>query len=494
MSKGGKYIIQQNEDGRIQDAITLNLPLLEDRLKEIREKECRDPLKPRILIDIAQTHNVFIKRYYKPTFPVAYEWTAEPLDSGTIFGFNTTNRFLLPVYGDFIGEMILYVKFSGLSAVSPLDKCYYCDFPGHRIAQLVSLTFSGNVIDQYTADAYNVYYNYHVPDDKKKSWLRAVGQEFPEEAILRQSPLDETRESKKILHGPQTPKNIQDDLELYIPILFDTSMKPHCALFSAAIPFGQRFVEITTPPLNQIIYVENNGGGGLFNAPNLTCSLWINQFFIHQPVVYMLKQKPYITPIRTFKYATFEASISDTQKIDLLRLQAENFYFGMRPDANINPTDWWRFHHITPTAITYPVRIPNPLPPPISQLAFNTANLNVITQPITATNFMSRDVVVNNPAAISFYSVLQPLAKSISPQDPGLVLFSFAQRNGFRVFGELEDSDNITSYFNISNQREFYMSYATNPATLPGTIYILARVINWLIIRQDGNVEIKYRN
>ena len=138
MSKGGKYIIQQNEDGRIQDAITLNLPLLEDRLKEIREKECRDPLKPRILIDIAQTHNVFIKRYYKPTFPVAYEWTAEPLDSGTIFGFNTTNRFLLPVYGDFIGEMILYVKFSGLSAVSPLDKCYYCDFPGHRIAQTSS--------------------------------------------------------------------------------------------------------------------------------------------------------------------------------------------------------------------------------------------------------------------------------------------------------------------------------------------------------------------
>lgn len=492
MSKGGRYILQQNEDGTVQDIITLNLSLLEKRLDEIRKKNCESAVKPLYLSELAEKHNVFVKKYYKPVLPVAYEWTNEPLDSGFSFVFGGTNRFLLPLYGDFIGETILYFKFSGLSTVSPLDKCGYYDFLGHRIMQYVSLEFSGDIIDEYYSDAYNMYYNYHVPQDKKKSWLRAVGQEFPEEAILRQSSTDEVREVKNILCGPQTAKRTHDVVELWIPILFDYSIKPHCALFSAAIPVGQRYINVTAPSLSSLIYVEDNGGGGNIIPPTVECSMWINQFFIHPAIVNDLKKSEFRTTIRTFKTQFIAANTSGSQKLDLIRLQAEDIYIGLRPNINTGPSNWWRFHTAIPQNITYPVRVP--FTGPADQLTFAQAKLYKPQSSLTSLSFTSHGIQLNNVASRGFYNIVQPLCKSIAPSDIGLLMYTFAQKNNQTVFPDISENDDITSYYNISNQREFYLDYTADSAALPGTIVVIARVINWLIINLNGRVEIKYKN
>lgn len=498
MSKGGKFILQQNEAGNAQDLITLNLKMLEERIAEIKRKDCKEYVKPNWFMELAQRHSVFIKKYYKPAFATAYEWTNERIGSGGELQFDTENSYLLPQYGDFIGEAFIYVKFSGLSAVSPLDKCGYYDFLGHKLMQHVALEFSGNTIDEYYSDAYNMYFNYHVPEDKKKAWMRGVGQEYPQPVLIRQDGPDEYREQKFIVNGPQTAKNVHGDVELWIPLLFDFAIKPHCPIFSAAIPIGQRYIKVTTPTLESLIFVEDNGGGGAINLPTVTSSLWINQIFIHPSVVDELKKRDYTTTIRSFKTQTFNASELALQKLDEIRLQVENMYVGLRPNANTGPTNWWRFHSTTPLASpVFPVRqqyydiLSSTY---YNQLAFAQADIYNTESPITEMNLVSQDIVVNNPAGKGFYNVLQPLAKSISPYDPGILMFSFSQKNNQTAFPSYSEDDSVTSYFNVSTGKEFYLNYKALASSLPATITVVARVINWFVVRSNGIVYIKYKS
>lgn len=473
MTTGGKYIIENLYEGTRADEFMLNVKLLNDTI----DRRCIN--KP-ILQDLA-THESYVKKYYKPIMPMAFEFQALQAETGNLID-GSMNRFSLLQYGDFQCEMILEVNISEVSTVSPLDRCGYFDFPGHRLLKYVGIDFAGNIIDEYSSDAYNVFYNYFVPEDKKISWLRAVGQEVPQTVYVQQSTDDNWREAKQVVSGHQTLKRQHGPLRMFIPIIFDMSRKLHTSLFSAKIPYGQRFLKLNLTALSDLIYVQNNGGGGALNMPKISGQLWVNHVFIDTRIKSLLLPGRYVTLMRVFKEQRVLLDQGDNLiRLDQLRYPCEHIYFGLRPTANTAHDTWWRFHNTLADTITVPVRVPSGIIPP-NQLAFLTTPIMSSRMPVNELQFLSKNAEITRVASNNFYSVLMPYVKSIGPRDDGLMLHSFARDTV---------TDEPTSYFNISTSREFFIKINVNTA---GELYILTYNWNWMIIDNAGSVTLRYKS
>jgi hypothetical protein len=485
MSTGGKYILESNQAGNQQDKYLLSQDLLNE---QIRARELKCPKEP--LFDyIGQTHEHFIKKYYKPTVAAAYEFRAEGSEIG--FAFNNESRFSLSQYGDFICEIFLQINIGAMSVQNPLDRCGYYDFLGHRIIKNISMEFDQCTIDQYSGAAYDVFYNFFVPAEKKEAWKKCMGQETEIDCLVQQDVADEYREKKKIVAGLQTPKVTHAAHTLWIPIIFDFCRKPNTSIFSAKIPFGQRFLKIALRRLDECIYIQNGGGGGAINAPAISGQIWVNNIFIDDTIKKAIMPGKYSTFLRVFKEANFSALPGNSiQKLDDLRFPIEHMYIGLRPDSQLNlPTKAHLFCTATDVPVVFPIRIPTGIPLPPSQLAFrSTVYFNRQTN-IVQMQFLTKSTEVVRQAPGQFFERPFILSKSYSPEDPGLLLVSFAEPKNHLLFGR--GDDNISGYFNISNDREFYISYTSNAI---GNIYILAYCLNWIDIYENGTVLIRYKS
>ena len=446
--------------GEQQDKILANVSLLNERLRE----KC--PGAP-LLLNLDKTHRNFIKSYHRPIIPIAYEARRELAESGVVsYG---TNVFSLPLYGDFMYEMVLSLELTGLSVVNPAERCGYYDFLGHRIIKRVWIEFSGQIIDQYSGAAYDVFYNYFVPEDNKKSYLRGVGQEFPEEVVLEN---DGFRELKYVVWGPQSPKVSHDAVRLNIPIIFDFSTKLNASLFSAKIPYGMRYLKIELAQPAEFVYL--NGVGGV-NYPAIIGDLWVNHVFIDPEVRDRLKLGTFKTLIRVFKETEFAAATLGVQKLDAIRFPVEEIFFGLKPGGNNGPKTWNKYTDFENIPVTFPVAVPFGLPP--FQLAFRTENFAKPRPSILVANFLTRNTAVTNPQSFDYLN--SSIFKSRSPHDSGLHCVTFR--------GKV--SDDVTGYYNISTDREFFVNYT---ASVGGNFYIIARCINWIVIGENGSVQLAY--
>ncbi len=196
--------------------------LLTKRLKEIKRIRCKNPAikdPTPTLVDIERTHLLFVNAHFKPFCAIGYEYQKSPVQ----FGIQQLGQELvwsIPQFGDFFHDAVIHFQLSGLTA-APGDQVYYADFLGHRLAQQVRFEVNGNYLDQYDSNVMNFHYNFFVPSHKKSAWARAVGQEVPSVAYLTQNPgVDQYREMKYIVNGPQTPKSSHPIVDLWIPLLF----------------------------------------------------------------------------------------------------------------------------------------------------------------------------------------------------------------------------------------------------------------------------------
>ena len=139
MSIGGVFQLVTNtgvQDQMIMQTKRLTENIKQTVLKNYREKRLKNPDKQYKpidclpdLVDIDRTHVMFIKHSFKPFVAMAHEYT-QTLPSGGIPKLSTvdeTFKFNLPIVGDFINDAVLYVKLTGFSAVSGLDKVRYAN-------------------------------------------------------------------------------------------------------------------------------------------------------------------------------------------------------------------------------------------------------------------------------------------------------------------------------------------------------------------------------
>jgi hypothetical protein len=168
----------------------------------------------------------------------------------------------------------------------------YCNLPGLRLFERVKFDVNGNPLDEYDTLTYLYHDKFNVQPNKRVGWNRLVGQEVPITAVSDLVSIDNVecmcggaldtagelvgapegndtaRQQTQVLNGPQTPKLVQPQLEMWIPLLFWFNMDPRLSIASVSIPYGQRMIEIALATRDKLLFLAP---GNLFLQTKVEC-------------------------------------------------------------------------------------------------------------------------------------------------------------------------------------------------------------------------------
>lgn len=488
MSTGGIFQLIANDGA--QDKLLMATELLNKRLREIKRLRCKHPAirdPTPTLIDIERTHILFINSHFKPFVAVGYEYNKIGVDQGvTRFGSEVT--FSIPQFGDFFNDMVFHIQLAGLTT-TPGNQVRYCEYLGHRLVQRVRFEVNGNFLDEYDSEVHNFHYAFTVSPSKQTAWKRNVGQEVPQVAHLTQNPgVDEYREVKSIVNGPQTPKQTHPLVDLWIPLLFWFNTDPRLAIPSVSIPYGQRFIRILLA--NPEIIAQGTPAAG-FTPPVITLAeLYINNIFVNPEIHDIFIKRVGFNLIRVHRQQkTTINSSNDSIKLDSLKYPTETIYVGVRPQINnLSMEDWHRYHFVTNNLINFPVSVPNPIPPPTNLLAFSDAQWKTSTRVIDTLKVELHAINIYDETPVEFFNQYIPYTfgqdRIQSPVDIGMYMITFNLYPGaYQPSGHL----------NLSRSREFFLSYKSSiiNAGLPCDLIVIAVAINFLLV-SDGSAVLRY--
>jgi hypothetical protein len=328
-----KYIKEKDKSYNIEEL--LHLP--EDGYLHIK-----DDILPSLNY-IEQTHNTFVCGTYKPCIPISFEYIKQQYNSPK---FGQTITFNIDKYGTFINDMVLRIKLTGLKAVDNQDRVRYVSFLGHKLLENVKFSVQNNPLDEYTTDDYNAYFNHELLSEQKTAWLRNIGQETPELAILTSDPsFDMHKEYRWIGNGNQTLKQKHDDVELLIPLLFWFKDIKN-ALPNHIIPWGQTNVTIKLAEVSDIVGFSDYGGGGAYISPTITtCELYTNNIFIPPEIFNLYSTKFSFNLIRVHRQhkqlLKGSSDSYDEVKLHNLKWPVETLYISFRPRDNLSLSQYW---------------------------------------------------------------------------------------------------------------------------------------------------------
>lgn len=371
MSKGASFSVQLNNQN--PDDLINNSKRLLARLAEFNkraEKIVLDPKDPNyismqnsvspILNFLEQTHHIFVNGSFKPHVPIAFQYTKTSATNPT---FGTRLEFDIKPYGDFWSDMVLNIQLTGLSAVDPRDRVRYITQIGHRIGTLYQFKFQGIKVDEYDYNLYNIHRQFVVMPEKRAGWDRCMGQEVPQRGYLTPDPyVDMYREYRIIGNGAQTLKQNQDVLDLWIPMLF--WFRDVRYAFPQIIADGQTKLYIQLANVQDLVGVEDLGGGGNYYEPNITaCDLYVNNIFMQDDVFQLFLKNFNFSLIRvnTYQLNTINSANITNIKLYNIKFPVENLYIGFLPQKNAVYSQYWnKYCTLTPGQIPTPVLVKNP--------------------------------------------------------------------------------------------------------------------------------------
>lgn len=488
MSTGGQYQLIAN-DGPQDILLTAN-ELLTKRLEEIHRLRCKHPAirdPTPTLVDVERTHLLFINSHFKPFVTIGLEYTKIGPDQGNVT-FGQELIYSIPQYGDFFADMVLHFTMTGFQATAG-NQCFCADFIGHRMVQRARFEVNQSFLDQYDYDIYNFHYNFTVTEDRKRSWLRMVGQEVPTPAYLTQSPTDEYREVKMIVNGYQTPKAAHPVIDLWVPLLFWFNKDARLAIPSLAIPYGQRFIKIllATP---ELLFGATPAPGGYITPVITNADLYINNIFVNPDILDLFIKRIGFALIRVHRYQKNIVNVNqDSIKLDQLKFPVETIYFGCRMQANYaSLQDWYRFSLVIPQFISYPVSVANPAPPPLHLQQFANAEWKQEVRILDTALFQTKGVILYREFPTEFHNKYLPYISAIgairSPDQEHMYMATFSFFTGIYQ---------PSGHINLSRTREFYIQYSSSVLSViaPGELTVIAVCINFLLIA-EGQAALRY--
>lgn len=497
MSVGG--IFQHVTNQGIQDKLIMATESLMERIKEISCKklcELRNMYPGKsdsellamdnnwmpALNAIERTHIVFINGSFKPFVALAREYNKVLPTKGKA-ALGNTFSFSLPIIGEFINDCVVYVRLTGLSAVSALDKVRYCEFLGHRLMKSTSFKLMNNVLDSYTSDNYSAYYSYKVLPHKRTGYLRNIGQEVPKQGFLTADPtVDEVREYRYFGDGAQTFKQTQPDIELYIPILF-WFKDLQCSLPNFMLPKGQTDIEVEFETESNLVAFADYGGGGAYNAPRVAeCYLYASNIFLLPEIHNIFISRFGFQLIRVHR--NHIEQIAENEKSVLLqkiKWPVESMYIGFRPRANLtNSQKWYRNSFISEKNVKEAVVTG------VATIQVNNAVYYDERHPITSMELKAHDVTIYPMLPPGFYQSYMPSRYGNFLNTPERIGWYMINFNMYP--GEYQPS----GHFNVSRGRELYLHYlsAVNPddnnyyikSSTPYDLLVIAECINFLLV------------
>ena len=521
MSTGGIFTLITN-DGK-QDRMLMASELLSKRLHAIRQARTEQGAADTnpTLADIEKTHVLFMNAHFKPFAAIGYEYNKVPVSNATL---GTKVQFSIPQFGDFFSDMVIHLKFNApatsvtgadvASTGSDVALYKWCDWPGERVLQKVSMDVNGNPLDEYYPDTYNFHRQFRVSEDKLVGWHRNMGQEISKEAHYVYSTAtavagsDASPQAARscicIKNGHQTYKETHDDLELFVPLLFWFNTDPRLAIPSVAIPYGQRFLNIDLATKEQLLRVITNpASSSVLTLPTVTspivanCDLYINNIFVNPDIHDIFIARIGFTLVRVHRRQVTNVNKStDSILLQQLKWPVETLYLGIRPtanqttNANVNAResqdsiidaqmeDWHRFNQVS-TAVE-------------ANADYNGIGTDFILKSesnhVTTLSITAHGIPIYNAIPAQFFNSYVPYQYGgwniRTPTDPGVFMITFNLYPG---------TYQPSGHINVSRAREFYLSYASTyvSSTTTADLVVVAVAINFLLI-SDGSAVLRY--
>ena len=301
MATGGIFTLITN-DGK-QDRMLMATAFLSSRLAAIRVARAqndatKDDTTP-TLLDIERTHVLFTNAHFKPFAAIGFEYLKVTPQSGGTTTLADGNKVLfnIPQFGDFFHDMALHVVLSaptltvtGGTAASDTPAVRWATYPGERLCERVRFEVNGNPLDEYYSEAYCFHHLFNVAPNKVVGYNRLVGQENPLQGYVQQPNWANSQQlpnsyrlGQQVFIGAQTPKAAPTGLEVWVPLLFWFNRDVRLSIPSVAIPYGQRYIEVTLAAPSKLVNLVPRGTGtwaspnATLSAPNVTTvELYIN--------------------------------------------------------------------------------------------------------------------------------------------------------------------------------------------------------------------------
>ena len=443
--------------------------------------------------DVRLTHAFFLNRTFKPLVSVAYGYSSVGTTPLPLFGSST--RIRVPIYGDFITDQALHIHVTALEAVHKENRIRWFDFIGHRIIKEIRLVMDGTILDRYGCEEMEMYYRFHVSKNQKMGWQKCVGQETPRIGTFLQDPVNQSvRERKEIYDGYQTQKQIHDELDLYIPLLFWYNLDPAFALSNWNITYDKFFVEVEFADLEDCMAViDYAGDGGKYVNPTITtCDLISNHVYTTPEVAELFKHRTQFSIIRVHKRVERILNKAfDNVNISDIKFAVENIYARFRPiinESDDNRAEMWRMNDVsTYTEIKYPSIITTA---GVSSLAYTPVYYYKTTPAVDSVTLSSNGSTIYDSNPGIFYNSYLPLRfggeKIMTPSDEGAYLMTFSLYPG---------EPQPSGYLNFSQSREQYLGYSSSYIGSKTTVSLVvcATCINFLIM-SDGSLSLRYSN
>jgi hypothetical protein len=440
-----------------------------------------------MLDQIERTHNIYVNGSFKPFVAMGYEYRKTSCSEGTAQLGNKIS-FKIEQYGDFFNDMVVHIRLTGLKAKNPGDKVRYASFLGHKLIKKANIQIQNNLIDDYTDNEYNAFYNFHVPSGKKNGWLRNMGQEIPTLGYVTSNPAtDETREYRWFGDGNQTFKREHSVVDLWIPMLFWYQNTKH-AVPSFILPYGQNKLELTLAPENELIAFANYASGltvgkDVYDVPKIAvCELYTNYIFMDTAVHDIFAKHFGFSLIRVHKrQLAILNSSSNSYKLNELKWPIETMYIAFRPSANKELSQYWHKNSVlTQTDISVPVSN-------ATTVSINQVHLQKESPSISTLGLSAYGISIFEDTLASFYSGYMPYrwGKSVnSPEDAGWFMMNFNLKPG---------ENDPSGHINVSRAREFYLEYTSDyiSRTNEVELIVLADALNFFLIK-DGTGVLRF--
>lgn len=449
-----------------------------------------DLIKP-TFNDINETHFLFINYQYKPFVEFGFNYIVTNVNSKPTYG--NELEFNVQSNGDFISDMMIFIRLSELKAFDENDRVRYADFIGHKILKKCQFVISNNILDEYDRELYNIHYNYHIPNDKKNAWLKCIGQEIPITGTLISDPVnDEIKEIKTICNGYQTLKKKHSKLDMFIPLLFWFNKDIRLALPNHIKPAGQVKIRIELENANNLmnsIDVVNDEYNQNFSIPDIEiCSLYTKHIYVNTDIQDIFISKLGINLIRIYKKVEKQLLVNnDSISLKELKFPMESLYIFARPESNeigIDNFQTWHLNSIlnlsyVKTPIIYKIN-------GIDTLGINTIKYYDEIPILDSLKFEFNESSSYGTQLIGFYDGYLPYIS-------GNNIMSNNNNIYYIPYTFMPNSIQPCGYANLSKTREIYLEYSSSVIedNKPIKLYIYATTLNFVIITKNA-ATLKY--
>jgi hypothetical protein len=440
--------------------------------------------------ELRKSHALFINKTFKPMVSIAYGYSQTRATPLPLLG--SSSRIVIPINGDFFTDMVLYFKLSSFQATSPENKVRYCDFPGHRIIREVRFVMDGTVLDRYTVEDINFFYDFNVSNSQKSGWKRCVGQEVPKTAIFIQDPSkQEVREQKQVFDGYQTLKRTQPEMEIFLPLQF-WFCNPKFAMSNYNIALNKAYIEVDLAPVTSLVAITDYANdGGRYAPPKITdFALYTNHIYTIPEVVDLVIYRNSFNIVRVHKnMVRILNKPFDMVILDGLKFAVEHIMVNFRPVANStneNSCETWHNNNVIAfTEMDHPsiVRVAG-----VKTLAYTPMYYYTETPAVNAIGFIANGSTVYDSKSTTFYDSYIPYRYG-----KNTVITPSRQGSYLMTFGLYPHEDQPSGYMNLSNSKDNYMTYSSSYISMTNlvTMNISAQAINFLYLSK-GSVSMRF--